>query len=113
MSALARLRNPWGKARFLWVIVWTYIAWSLVPLLIAVRISFNRGRSLVDFQGWSLTWWWSHPTLSAWHRPELHNALMQSVKLSAITVAVAVPLGVSFALALDRWRGPCRPRRGS
>ena len=106
MSALSKLRNPWGRARFLWVIVWTYIAWSLVPLLIAVRISFNRGRSLVDFQGWSLTWWWAHPTLSAWHRPELHSALLQSVKLSLFTVAVAVPLGVAFAMALDRWRGP-------
>jgi spermidine/putrescine transport system permease protein len=106
VSALAKLRNPWGKARFLWVIVWTYIAWSLVPLLIAIRISFNQGRSLVDFQGWSLIWWWSHPTLSAWHRPELHSALLQSVKLSVFTVLVAVPLGVAFAMALDRWRGP-------
>lgn len=106
MSLVGKLRNPWAKARFLWVIVWVYIAWSLVPLLIAIRISFNRGRSLVDFQGWSFIWWWSHPTLSAWHRPELHTALLQSVKLATVTMLIAVPLGVSFALALDRWRGP-------
>jgi spermidine/putrescine transport system permease protein len=85
---------------------WGYIAWSLVPVLIAIRISFNAGRSLVEFQGWSLTWWWAHPTLSAWHRPELHAALLQSVRLAVLTTLVAVPLGVSFALALDRWRGP-------
>jgi spermidine/putrescine transport system permease protein len=106
MSLIAKLRNPWARARFLWVMVWVYIAWSLLPLLIAIRISFNHGRSLVDFQGWSLIWWWSHPTLSAWHRPELHSALLQSVKLAGVTMLIAVPLGVSFALALDRWRGP-------
>ena len=110
MSALRRvgqrLRNPWGEARFLWVITYGYIAWSLVPVLIAIRISFNKGRSLVEFQGWSLTWWWKHPTLSAWHRPELRSALFQSVKLASVTMLIAVPLGVAFAIALDRWRGP-------
>jgi spermidine/putrescine transport system permease protein len=88
------------------VITGSYLAWSIVPVLVAIRISFNQGRSLVDFQGWSLTWWWSHPTLSAWNRPELQSALFQSVRLAALTMLVAVPLGVAFAIALDRWRGP-------
>jgi spermidine/putrescine transport system permease protein len=103
---IGRSRNPWGRARFLWVITGAYVAWSLVPVLVAIRISFNRGRSLVDFQGWSTTWWWSHPTLSAWNRPELRSALFQSVRLAGLTMLVAVPLGVAFAIALDRWRGP-------
>ena len=60
----------------------------------------------MDFQGWSLLWWWTHPTLSALHRPELRSALVQSVRLASVTVLIAVPLGVAFALALDRWRGP-------
>ena len=102
----SRLRNPWGEARFLWVITYGYIAWSLLPVLIAIRISFNKGRSLVEFQGWSLTWWFEHPTLSAWHRPELRSALFQSVRLASVTMLIAVPLGVAFAIALDRWRGP-------
>ena len=98
--------NPWGKARFLWVWTWSYLAWSLLPVVIAIRISFNSTRSLVEAQGWSLIWWWSHPTLSAWHRPELRSALFQSVRLASLTALIAVPLGVAFALALDRWRGP-------
>lgn len=106
MSLRGRLRNPWGRARFLWVITIGYLLWSLLPVIIAIRISFNAGRSLVTFQGWSLTWWWAHPTLSAWHRPELHSALAQSVRLATLTVLVAIPLGVAFAMALDRWRGP-------
>ena len=105
MSALAVNARPWARARFLWVWTWSYLAWSLLPVLIAIRISFNSTRSLVEAQGWSLIWWWSHPTLSAWNRPELRSALFQSGG-SRITVLVAVPLGVAFALALDRWRGP-------
>ena len=42
---------------------------------------------------------------SVWDDPVLREALMQSLKLSALTVLIAVPLGVAFALALDRWRG--------
>ena len=98
--------RPWGRAPLLWIWTWSYIAWSLLPVAIAIRISFNATRSLVEAQGWSLIWWWSHPTLSAWHRPELRSALFQSVRLAGITALVAVPLGVAFALALDRWRGP-------
>lgn len=98
--------QPWGRARFLWIWTWLYLAWSLLPVAIAIRISFNGTRSLVDAQGWSLIWWWTHPTLSAWNRPELRDALIQSLRLATITVLIAVPLGVAFALALDRWRGP-------
>lgn len=102
----AGVANPWGRARFLWVWTWLYLSWSLVPVLIAIRISFNSTRSLVEAQGWSLIWWFSHPTLSAWNRPELRSALFQSMRLATLTVLIAVPLGVAFALALDRWRGP-------
>lgn len=99
-------RDPWARARFLWLWTLGYLAWSLLPVLIAIRISFNETRSLVEAQGWSLIWWFDHPTLSAWHRPELRSALFQSARLATLTVLVAVPLGVAFALALDRWRGP-------
>jgi len=105
-AVLNWFRNPDGKARFLWVMVWGYIVWSIAPLLIAIRISFNRGKSLVEPDGWSLIWWWSNPVDSAWHRPDLHSALLQSVKLACLTMLISVPLGVAFAIALDRWRGP-------
>jgi len=105
-GVLTWIRNPDGKARFLWVVVWGYIVWSIAPLLIAIRISFNQGKSLVEPDGWSLIWWWSNPVDSAWHRPDLHSALLQSVKLATLTMLISVPLGVAFAIALDRWRGP-------
>ena len=43
--------------------------------------------------------------LSVWHDPELHRALFHSVRLAVLTTLVAVPVGVAFAIGLDRWRG--------
>jgi spermidine/putrescine transport system permease protein len=38
-------------------------------------------------------------------RPDLHDALLHSLRLAVLTTLVAVPLGVAFAIGLDRWRG--------
>ena len=100
----AWLRNPWAKARFLWVLAIGYIVWSLLPVVIAVLFSFNDGRSLTAWQGFS-TQWYAGNVSSVWDDPVLRSGLTQSFRLAGITVLVAVPLGVAFALALDRWRG--------
>lgn len=98
-------RDPWRKPRILAAVTWGYLIWSLVPLVIAIAISFNGSRSNSVLHGFSLQWWWSDPTDSLWHDPELHAALFQSLRLSLLTVAIAVPLGVAFALGIDRWHG--------
>ena len=36
----------------------------------------------------------------------LHAAVIQTVRLSVLTTVIAVPLGVAFALGINRWRGP-------
>lgn len=98
-------RNPWRKPRILEAVTWGYVAWSLLPLLVAVLISFNQGRSNASIQGGlALTWWWGDPD-SLFHDPELHDAILQSVRLSIATMLIAVPVGVAFALGLDRWHG--------
>lgn len=98
-------RNPWRKARVLEGVTWAYIAWSLLPLLVAILISFNQGRSNAAIQGGlSLQWWWGDPD-SLFHDPELHSAIFQSIRLSVGTMLISVPLGVAFALGLDRWHG--------
>jgi len=108
-SAARRVRdwwaNPWGKPRFLLLVTLAYLAWSIVPILIAVRFSFNEGRSRSTGQGWSLRWYTRDPDLSVLHDPDLNAALLQSLKLAAIAVAVTVPLGVLLAIGLTRWRG--------
>jgi spermidine/putrescine transport system permease protein len=108
-SVTRRLRdwiaNPWGKPRFLPLVTLLYLVWSIVPILIAIRFSFNEGRSRSTAQGWSLRWYYDDPDLSVWNDPDLRSALVQSLKLSAVAVAIAVPLGVALAIGLTRWRG--------
>ncbi len=112
MSAVAarapvgsRFRNPWRKPRLLESFTWVYLAWSILPVAIAVLFSFNAGRSRSTWQGFSLRWYFKDPVLSVWHDPNLHTALFQTLRLAAITTIVAVPLGVAFAIGIDRWRG--------
>ncbi|MGH3036209.1 MAG: ABC transporter permease [Gaiellaceae bacterium] len=98
-------RNPWGKPRFLFLFTLVYLAWSIVPILVAVRFSFNDGRSRSTGQGWSTRWYWEEPDLSVWNDPTLRDAVYQSVKLASLAMLIAVPLGVALAIGLTRWRG--------
>jgi len=110
LPALRRARNwianPWSRPRFLVIVTWIYIAWSIVPVVIAVQFSFNSGRSVTAWQGFSLTrWYFDDPQNSVWSDPSLRKALLQSLKLAALTMLIATPLGVLLALGLARWRG--------
>ena len=107
MSAVRRWwQNAWGRPRFLALFTFAYLAWSIVPILIAIRFSFNEGRSRSTAQGWSTRWYWDDPDLSVWHDPDLRGALFQSLTLAGIAVAITVPLGVALAIGITRWRGP-------
>jgi spermidine/putrescine transport system permease protein len=97
--------NPWGETRFLWVLAIAYVVWSLVPVVIAVVFSFNSARSITQWAGFSLRWYTGDPNASVLHDPNLRHAVVQSLKLAALTAAASVPLGVAFALSLRRWRG--------
>jgi spermidine/putrescine transport system permease protein len=106
----ARLRgflgNPWAKPRFLWLWALIYVAWTIVPVLIALQFSFNAGRSRSTFQGFSLQWWQGIFDPSSTNYDEtLLPALTQSLKLAVLTVPIATILGVGLALGLARWRG--------
>ncbi len=106
MSAVARWwRNPWRKPRVLEAVVWAYLAWSLLPVAIAILFSFNDGKSRSVWQGFSMRWYWGDPNLSVLHNESLHTALTHTLLLGLLTTLVTVPLGVAFALGLDRWRG--------
>ncbi len=98
-------RNPWRKPWFLIAFTWLYLAWSLAPVAIAVLFSFNAGRSRSSWQGFSWRWYFKDPVLSVWHDPDLHTALFQTLRLAGIVTLIAVPIGVAFAIGIDRWRG--------
>ncbi len=97
--------DPWRPPRVLVAVTVGYLLWSLLPVLVAVLYSFNAGRSRTVWQGFSFRWYWGDQTLSVWHDAALHNALLQTLELGLITTVITVPLGVLFALGIDRWRG--------
>jgi spermidine/putrescine transport system permease protein len=99
-------RNPWRHPWFLEGFTWLYLIWSLVPIAIAVLFSFNSGKSQSVWQGFSLRWYVTDPLQSVLHNPVLHSAVLQTLRLSAYTTLIAVPLGVAFAVGINRWRGP-------
>lgn len=102
---LRGLRNPWRRPALLASVTWGYLAWSILPVIVAIVFSFNAGRSRSTWQGFSLRWWWEDPNDSLFHDPAFRGAIPQSFKLSLLTVLIAVPLGTLFAIGLDRWRG--------
>jgi spermidine/putrescine transport system permease protein len=98
-------RNPWRHPWFLEGFTWLYLIWSLLPIALAVLFSFNNGKSQAVYQGLSLRWYWGDKVNSIWYNPQLHSAMFVTLKLSALTTLIAVPLGVGFALGINRWRG--------
>jgi spermidine/putrescine transport system permease protein len=99
-------RNPWGHPWILESFTWLYLIWSLVPIALAVLFSFNNGKSQSVWQGFSWRWYFTDPVNSVLHNPQLHAAVIQTIRLSFLTTIIAVPLGVAFALGINRWRGP-------
>jgi len=105
LSRLRPRRNPWRHPWFLEGFTWLYLIWSLVPVALAVLFSFNNGRSQSVWQGFSWRWYFADPVNSVLHDPALHAAVVQTLRLSVYTTLIAVPLGVAFALGINRWRG--------
>lgn len=96
--------DPYRKPRTLATITWLYIAWSLLPIVVAIRISFNEGRSRSSFQGWSLRWWVGQGD-SLLHNPDLSNAMWNSITLAFTTMIASTAIGVALSIGLARWRG--------
>lgn len=107
-------RNPWRKPYFLYIFTGGYLLWSLFPVAIAAMFSFNNGRSRSTWQGFSTQWYVGYPAggaSSVFQDPSLRAALFQTLRLAFITTLFAVPIGVAFAIGIDRWRGKSRAGR--
>jgi spermidine/putrescine transport system permease protein len=95
--------NPWAETRFLWAVGILYVLWTLMPVGEAVLFSFNRGRSITRWEGFSLRWY-TWDANSVLHNDSLQRAVLNTLLLAALTAVIAVPPGVAFALALHHWR---------
>jgi spermidine/putrescine transport system permease protein len=97
-------RNPWRHPWLLEGFTWLYLIWSLAPIALAVLFSFNKGKSQATYQGLSWRWYWGDKVNSIWYNPQLHSAMFVTLRLSAFTTLIAVPVGVCFALGINRWQ---------
>lgn len=98
-------KNRPRKPLMLSAVIWGYIAWSLVPVLIAVAYSFNDGRSRTVWQGFSFRWWISDPNSSVLHDESMHQAIINSLVLAVTTMLIVTPIGVMLAIGAHRLRG--------
>ena len=98
-------RDPWRRPRLLQGLTFAYIAWTILPVVIAIAFSFNAGRSRSSWQGLSVRWWVGDPYDSLWRDADLKRALLQTFLLATCTVVIAVPIGTAFAIGIDRWHG--------
>ncbi|HYB25263.1 MAG TPA: ABC transporter permease subunit [Solirubrobacteraceae bacterium] len=96
--------NPWRRPWVMEGFTWLYIVWSIVPIAIAVLFSFNKGASQATWQGFSTKWYIGKGVTSVLHNPSLHQAVIQTVVLAVLTTVICVPIGVCFAIGIDRWR---------
>jgi len=98
-------RNPWRKARVLQAMTVGYLVWSILPVTIAILISFTSGRSRAIFQPPLSLRWWTEDPLSLFRNPEYRVAIAQTLRLGIAVTLITVPIGMMFALAMNRWRG--------
>jgi spermidine/putrescine transport system permease protein len=87
------------------IIIWGYIAWSLVPVVIAVAFSFNDGRSRTVWKGFSFRWWFGDKYASVFHDDSMRNAIVNSLVLAVTTMLIVTPLGLALAIGAHRMRG--------
>ncbi|HTP20381.1 MAG TPA: ABC transporter permease subunit [Solirubrobacteraceae bacterium] len=96
--------NPWRRPWAMEGFTWLYIVWTIVPIAIAVLFSFNKGASQATWQGFSTKWYVGSGVTSVLHNPSLHQAVIQTLVLAVLTTLICVPIGVGFAIGIDRWR---------
>lgn len=87
------------RPRFLLVVAAATFAYLLAPIAVVVVFSFNSGRTLQVFNGFSLRWYRDLAT-----DPAIRASLLASVQIAAATMVISTMLGVLLAFGLVRSR---------
>ena len=97
--APVRRRWDWlnGVLRTYAVLVYVFL---FIPILIVVIYSFNKGRFLMDWDGFGTNWY-----ATALRNVGIQRALGTSVRVAAVNALVAVVLGTMAGIALARRSG--------
>ena len=101
MTTAAPLRRRWdwfnGLLRTYAVLLYIFL---FTPILVVVVYSFNRGRFLVNWDGFGTIWYGV-----ALENDGIQNALATSLRVAAANAVVAVVLGTMAGIALARRSG--------
>jgi putrescine transport system permease protein len=101
MTIAAPVRRRWdwlnGALRTYSVLVYVFL---FTPILIVVIYSFNRGRFLVNWDGFGTNWYGT-----ALENEGIQRALNTSLRVAAANAVVAVVLGTMAGIALARRSG--------
>lgn len=89
--------DPAGPAVGLTIFTWLYLLWWFLPIALLVQASLADDAAQPI--GLSLRWY-----REALDDETYRASLRHSLWLSACTVGIALPLGVTTALGLSRWR---------
>ena len=82
----------------LWAVL--VIAFLWVPLVIIALYAFNSS----TIQSWPIPGWTVHWFTITWHNQEARSAFTLSLKVGAVTTAIALVLGSMAAFAIARFR---------
>jgi spermidine/putrescine transport system permease protein/putrescine transport system permease protein len=102
MSAAGK--GGFDRPRFLRLFMAVFLFFTFAPIAIVALFSFNSGRSLQNFDGFSLQWY--DTFLSD---PQLRESLFVSIQIALITMVVATVLGALLAFGLVRARNRLSP----
>ncbi|MFJ2031398.1 ABC transporter permease [Streptosporangium sp. NPDC087985] len=81
--------------------VWLIIAWLFLPITVMIVFGFNdtQSKSNVSWQGFTFKWW---GRLGDY--PDLTGAVVNSLLIALISVAITTVLGTLMGLAMGRYR---------
>jgi ABC-type spermidine/putrescine transport system permease subunit II len=96
--------KPFDRPRFLKVVMGLFLLWTFAPIAIVVLFSFNSGKSLQNFDGFSTQWY-----SEFFADEQLRDSLVASLEIALVTMIVATLLGSLLAFGLVRSRNRLSP----
>ncbi|WP_203231057.1 ABC transporter permease [Nocardioides caldifontis] len=96
-TAMRRRKRRDAVDRSLAVYAGLVYLFLFVPIVIVVLFSFNSGRHVTQFEGFSMTWY-----DQAWNDPMVLEALSNSLQIATASAVIATVFGTAAALAVRR-----------
>jgi spermidine/putrescine transport system permease protein len=103
-SRAAKPHKDFDRPRFLRVLMGLFLIWTFAPIAIVILFSFNSGKSLQNFDGFSTQWY-----SDFFDDQLLRESLVASLEIALATMVVATLLGSLLAFGLVRSRNRLSP----